>query len=134
MSHKVSVCIPTYNRKDYLKEAIESVFAQKYKDYEVVVVDDGSTEGTEEMLKAAGYSVRYHWQKNSVDAAARNKLIELAPGQFIAFLGSDDLYFSDTLERLVTVAQTEKDMVVVYGPYVAIDENGDICERKKTAI
>ncbi len=46
MSPKVSVCIPTYNRKDYLKEALESVFAQTYKDYEVVIVDDGSTDGT----------------------------------------------------------------------------------------
>jgi glycosyltransferase involved in cell wall biosynthesis len=54
----VSICIPTYNRKDYLKETLASVFAQTYKDYEVVVVDDGSTDGTEEMIKASGYNVR----------------------------------------------------------------------------
>jgi glycosyltransferase involved in cell wall biosynthesis len=51
MSPKVSICIPTYNRKDYLKETLDSVFTQTYRDYEVVIVDDGSTDGTEEMIK-----------------------------------------------------------------------------------
>lgn len=50
----VSICIPTYNRKDYLKETLTSVFAQTYKDYEVVIVDDGSTDGTKQVLKYAG--------------------------------------------------------------------------------
>ena len=86
MPPKVSVCIPTYNRKDYLKEALESVFAQTYKNYEVVIVDDGSTDGTEDMLKDADYDVRYYWQKNSGDAAARNKSIELAQGKSITFI------------------------------------------------
>jgi glycosyltransferase involved in cell wall biosynthesis len=59
---KVSICIPTFNRKHYLLEALASVFAQTYKDYEVVVVDDGSTDGTETMLKSTGYPLRYYWQ------------------------------------------------------------------------
>lgn len=67
----VSVCIPTYNRKDYLKETLQSVFAQTYKDYEVVIVDDGSTDGTEEMIKTADYKVRYYWQENVGEAAAK---------------------------------------------------------------
>ena len=58
MAPKVSVLVPTYNRKVYLREALESVFAQTYKDYEIVIVDDGSTDGTEEMLNEGGYNVR----------------------------------------------------------------------------
>lgn len=128
---KVSICIPTYNRKDYLMHTLDSVFAQTYKDYEVVVVDDGSTDGTEEMIKNVGYDVRYYWQENRGDAAARNRLVELAKGEFIAFLDSDDLYFPNSLERLITATETKKDMVAVYGPYEAIDKDGNVYKRKK---
>jgi len=71
MSPKVSVCVPTYNRKDYLKQTLESVFAQTYKDYEIVIVDDGSTDGTENMVKQLGYPLTYYWQKNRGDASVR---------------------------------------------------------------
>jgi glycosyltransferase involved in cell wall biosynthesis len=126
MNPKVSICVPTYNRKDYLKETLDSVFAQTYKDYEVVVVDDGSTDGTAEMLKQSNYSVRYHWQKNSGDAAARNKMIELAQGEFITFIDSDDLLMHDAVERMMNAMEAEGGDVIVYGPYQRIDENGHI--------
>jgi len=83
---KVSICVPTYNRKDYLKETLESILAQTYKDYEIVIVDDGSTDGTEDMIKELGVPITYHWQENSGDAAARNKLIKLARGQLMAHM------------------------------------------------
>ncbi len=127
----VSICIPTYNRKDYLKETLASVFAQTYKDYEVVIVDDGSTDGTEEMIKNAGYDVRYYWQQNAGDATARNKLIELAQGQFITFLDSDDLLMPDAIERMVNVMNAEPQNVVVYGGYLRIDEHGNLCGHSK---
>ena len=95
----VSVCIPTYNRKTYLRETLQSVFAQTYKDYEIVVVDDGSTDGTDQMIKGPGYKVRYCWQENAGDAAARNKLIELAQSKFITFVDSDELLIQNTVER-----------------------------------
>ena len=57
---KVSVCIPIFNRKEYLQQALESVYAQTYKDYEVIIVDDGSTDGTEDMVKSSGYDIRYN--------------------------------------------------------------------------
>jgi glycosyltransferase involved in cell wall biosynthesis len=133
MSPKVSICIPTYNRKDYLKETLDSVFAQTYKDYEVVIVDDGSTDGTETMVKSAGYPLRYYWQENRGDAASRNKLLELARGEFITFLDSDDLLMPDAVERMMKIMEAEGGDVIVYGPYLRIDENGNVygrCMRK----
>ncbi len=130
---KVSICVPTYNRKDYLKETLDSILAQTYKDYEIVIVDDGSTDGTEDMIKQLGVPVTYHWQENGGDAAARNKLIELASGQYISFIDSDDLLFPDAIERLVEVMETETEDVVAYGSYVRIDQDGKVygkCKRK----
>jgi len=127
----ISICIPTYNRREYLKQTLASIFAQTYKDFEVVIVDDGSTDGTEQMLKEADYPVRYHWQKNSGDASARNKLIELAQGEYITFLDSDDLLMPDAIERMIVAINSVREDVIVYGPYMAIDENGNICKRKR---
>ncbi|MFZ0035229.1 MAG: glycosyltransferase [Sedimentisphaerales bacterium] len=127
----VSVCIPTYNRRDYLKETLQSVFAQTYKDYEIVIVDDGSTDGTGEMIKQLGYNVRYHWQRNGGDAAARNKLIELAVGKYITFLDSDDLMVPDAIERMTAVMQKETEPVIVYGPYLRMDQHGNIIGKSK---
>jgi glycosyltransferase involved in cell wall biosynthesis len=127
----VSVCIPTYNRKDYLKETLQSVFAQTYKDYEVVIVDDGSTDGTGEMIKQLGYNVRYHWQRNGGAAAAKNKLIELAIGEYITLLDSDDLLVPDAIERMAAVMQREAEPVIVYGPYLRIDRRGSVIGKNK---
>jgi len=127
----VSVCIPTYNRKDYLKETLLSVFAQTYKDYEIVIVDDGSTDGTEEMIKQLGRNIRYHWRENAGDAAARNKLIELAAGKYITFLDSDDLLAPDAVERMTSVMQQQTEPVIVYGPYLRIDRHGNVTGRDK---
>jgi len=128
---KVSVCIPTYNRKDYLKEALESVFAQTYKDFEVVIVDDGSTDGTEDMLKDAGYDVRYCWAEHIGQAAARNKLIELAQGEYITFLDSDDLLFPNAVQKLMDVIDSYSSEVVAYGSHIGIDENGKRLRTKQ---
>lgn len=127
----VSVCIPTYNREKLLKETLDSVFAQTYRDFEVVIVDDGSTDGTKQMLQNCGYNVRYHRQENQGDAAARNKLIELAQGKYITFLDSDDLLFADSLQRMIDAVPKDREDVIVYGPYAAIDENGRPLYRKK---
>ena len=134
MNPKVSICIPTFNRKDYLRETVESLFAQTYKDYEIVIVDDGSTDGTGDLIKSAGIeNLRYHWQENKGDAAARNKLIGLARGEFITFIDSDDLLTDDAIERMVDVMEAEEGKVIVYGPYLRIDEKGHVygrCKRK----
>ncbi len=130
---KVSICIPTYNRKSYLRETLDSILAQTYKDYEIVIVDDGSTDGTEDMIKRLALPVKYCWQKNSGDAAARNKLIELAQGKYISFIDSDDLLMPNAIERMVNAIEAENDDVIVYGSYYRINQNGEVygrCKRK----
>jgi len=131
---RVSICIPTYNRKDYIVETLKSVFAQTYKDYEVIIVDDGSIDGTEEMIKKAAYpNLRYCWQENAGEAAARNKLVSMAQGEFITFIDSDDLLMPDAVERMAKVMIDEGGDVVVYGPYLRIDSDGNVigrCRRK----
>ncbi|HUW18479.1 MAG TPA: glycosyltransferase [Sedimentisphaerales bacterium] len=127
----VSICIPTYNRKGYLRETLDSVFAQTYKDYEVVIADDGSTDGTEEMVKNSGYDVRYYWHENRGEPATCNRLIELAQGGYISFVHSDDLLVPDAIERMVNVMNNEAGDVVVYGNYFRIDEHGKIGGQSK---
>ncbi len=128
---KVSICIPTYNRKDFLKETIDSIFSQTYKDYEIIIVDDGSTDGTEEMIKNYDFPIIYQWQSNRGDAFSRNKLIDLANGKYISFVDSDDLLVPDALERMIQVMDKEKETVIVYGAYYRTDEKGKICGRCK---
>ncbi len=121
---KISICIPTYNRKNILPFAIESVLAQSYKDYEIVVVDDGSTDGTEEMIKASGYDLRYYKVEHIGQQPCRNKLIELAKGEYIAFLDSDDVLFPYALEILIDAINKNGPDVIAYGPYIGMDESG----------
>jgi len=130
---KVSICIPTYNRKEYLRETIDSILAQTFKDYEIVIVDDGSTDGTETMLKQLGIPLVYQWQENGGDAAARNKLIELAQGEYISFIDSDDLLMPDAIERMFNAIEVQSDDVIVYGSYYRINKKGHTyskCKRK----
>jgi glycosyltransferase involved in cell wall biosynthesis len=96
---KVSVVIPTYERKEKAPTAIRSVLGQTFSDLEIVVVDDGSTDGTGEALKEAfGDRIRYYAQTNQGVSAARNRGIEEARGEWIAFLDSDDYWEKDKLE------------------------------------
>ncbi|MGH7963598.1 MAG: glycosyltransferase family 2 protein [Candidatus Binatia bacterium] len=96
----VSVIIPTYNRRDVIREAIASVLAQTYQDFELIVVDDGSEDGTAEAVcKVVG--VRYLYQSNRGVSAARNCGVALSNGELLAFLDSDDTWQPQKLESQV---------------------------------
>lgn len=102
----VSIVIPTFNRKHWLRAAIESVFSQDYQNFEIVVVDDGSTDGTREDLKdlMARSDVKYIYQANTGrPAAARNRGIHEANGSVLVFLDSDDLLLPDSISRRLNV-------------------------------
>ncbi|MCX7013771.1 MAG: glycosyltransferase family A protein [Candidatus Sumerlaeota bacterium] len=97
----VSVVIPTYNRFRWVPEAIDSVLAQTFKDFEVIVVDDGSTDNTRETLLRYGDRIRYLHQDNAGVSAARNRGILEARGEWITFLDSDDVWLPNRLAVLV---------------------------------
>ncbi|MFT4857121.1 MAG: glycosyltransferase involved in cell wall biosynthesis [Algoriphagus sp.] len=100
----ISVIIPTYNRITYLIEAVESCIAQSYANIEVLIIDDGSTDGTEETLnrllkeKWKNKPIKYFRQNNAGASAARNQGLQLSKGQYIQFLDSDDMLFPRKIE------------------------------------
>ena len=95
----VSVVIPTYNRSALLLNAIKSVLRQTYTDYELIVIDDGSTDDTRERLKPYMGRIRYFYQENTGASAAQNAGIQVARGKWIAILASDDIWHPTKLER-----------------------------------
>ena len=132
---KVSICIPTFNRMDYLKETLASVFAQTFQDYEVMVIDDGSTDGTREMIESLSLPVNYIYQENAGTSACRNRFIDLARGEYLAFLDSDDLYYPDSIERLYGSIEPYGGKACAYGGYIRIDQAGrEMATRPKMAV
>ena len=110
-SVKVSVIMPAYNSEVYIRESIDSVLAQTFADFELIVVDDGSTDTTTAIAESYSDSrIRLIRQPNRGVSVARNTGLEASQGQFITFLDSDDLYYPDflkTLHRLIQSNQTE---------------------------
>lgn len=104
---KVSVIIPTYNRAELLKQAIASVLAQTYGDFELIIVDDGSTDDTKSVVESIGDNrIKYIWQTNQQRCVARNAGIAAAEGEYLAFLDSDDLWLPKKLElQLAAIEQ-----------------------------
>ena len=95
---RVSVVIPCYNNKPYLRECLDSVLNQTLTDYEVILIDDGSTDGTSEIIQSYLPRIKYLRQPNQGPAAARNAGIEAASGEYIAFQDADDLWYPEKLE------------------------------------
>lgn len=107
MNPKISVVIPTYNRADKVRKAIESVLAQGFSDLEVIVVDDGSSDGTKQVLNEEyGDRIRYFFQRNQGASVARNRGVAEARGEWIAFLDSDDLWETEKLECQLKALET----------------------------
>ncbi len=106
MAPIVSVVIPTFNRSTLLINAIESVLAQTYKDYEIIVIDDGSTDDTREKLRPYMERVRYFYQDNRGASAAQNKGIGVARGKWVSILASDDVWLPTKLENQLRAIAT----------------------------
>lgn len=124
---KVSVVIPTYNYAHFLREAIESVLAQTFRDFEVIVVDDGSTDNTPEVVAQFGDRVQYIRQANQGPNAARNTGVLAARGEFIALLDADDLWLPDKLSRQVALADTRPEAGLIYSGMLLFDsESGAV--------
>ena len=98
----VSVIIPTFNRAYLLGRAVESVLSQTYNNYEIIVVDDGSDDGTGEIIESFNKRVRFFRIPHSGVSKARNTGIEKAKGDWISFLDSDDYWLPQKLEKQMT--------------------------------
>ena len=120
----VSVVIPTYNMAAYVGQAIDSVLAQTFHDFEIVVVDDGSTDGTPELLAQYGPRVRVLRQPNRGGAGALNAGIRAGRGEWIAWLSADDLWEPRKLEKEVEAARRFPHAALVYTDYVYVDASG----------
>lgn len=117
-SPTVTVVVPTYNRADILGETLDSIAAQTFTDWECIVVDDGSTDRTSEVVArycARDERFRCVRQENSSAARARNRGLSMARGDFVCFLDSDDLFAADRLEWQVRALRDDPQAVLVYG-------------------
>jgi len=111
----ISVIIPVYNGERYLSEAIESTLSQTFLPIEVIVVDDGSTDSSAKVAKRFGKSVQYVFQSNNGTGVARNQGINLATGDFFAFIDQDDLWVEDKLDRQMSVFTAYPEAEMVFG-------------------
>lgn len=112
----VSVIIPFYNNIIWLEEAVDSVYAQTYSNYEIIVVNDGSKENVDEFVKKYP-NIRYYFQDNNGAGSARNKGISVAKGKYIAFLDSDDLWLPEKLDRQVSYMEKHPELTWAHCSY-----------------
>jgi glycosyltransferase involved in cell wall biosynthesis len=124
-SPQLSVIIPTYNCDRYLGQALDSVFSQSYRDYEVIVVDDGSTDHTATLLRSYGSRVQAIHQTNQGVAVARNHGIQAARGEWVAFLDADDFLLPDKLEKRMAIATAQPHLGMIHSGWQRVNSQGE---------
>ena len=127
----ISVVIPSYNRKDFLKRSIDSAINQTKKPLEIIVVDDGSTDGTETMIKSDYDFVKFIKQKNKGVSAARNIGIKVSIGEWICFLDSDDEWKKDKLEKQINAMKSNPGYKFFHSNEIWIKNGLRINQKKK---
>ena len=120
----VSIVIPAFNAERFLAEAVESALSQTLRALEIIVVDDGSTDGTARIAMGFGDQIRYLHQPNSRQAAARNRGIREARGELLAFLDADDVWRRDKLQKQLAVLERHPSAGLVYSGIEVIDADG----------
>lgn len=125
----VSVAIPAHNAEATVAEAIESVLAQTYRPIEVIVVDDGSTDGTRDVLQRFGGRIRAVHQENQGIAAARNAGLRAARGDFIALMDADDVCLAERLAVQVACLQAMPQVVLCCSEFSAFNAGGEVSAR-----
>ena len=127
---RVSVVIPTYNRAGFVREAIASVLEQDYPDVELIVVDDGSRDGTAAVVGSFGPAAQYLWQENRGVSAARNRGVAASTGEFIAFLDSDDLWLPHKVSEQVAYFEAHPELQACHTDEVWIRRGVRVNERR----
>ena len=120
---KVSIIIPAYNQEQFVTQAVDSALAQTYPNVEVIVIDDGSTDGTRDVLANYGKKIKYIHQQNKGLAGARNTGILAAQGDYLLFLDSDDIIPPSKLELQVPLLETQPEFGLVYSAWQCVNED-----------
>lgn len=130
----VSVIIPVYNASNYIDRTLNSVFSQTYKNIEIIIVDDCSTDDTAKIIKEyekTHSEIIYYLQEKNMGAGyARNKALELAKGQYVAFLDSDDLWMRDKIQRQLKLMKN-RNCVFCYAAIEMINEKDKVIKKKR---
>lgn len=130
---KVSVIIPTYNNSQYIVEALNSVLLQTYRDFEVIIVDDGSTDNTYKnitgIITAHPNLLKYIYQENRGLPSARNIGIKNSCGEYIALLDSDDAWLTNKLEQTINNLEENSEISMVYSDMYLVNRQGDILHK-----
>ena len=124
MQPLVSVIIPTHNRAEFVVEAVQSALDQTYDNLEIIVVDDGSTDHTSQILGRYQGKLRYIYQEHAERSTARNNGFENSRGDYIAFLDSDDIWLPQKIERQIAVFENDPEIGVVYSEAEFVDKDG----------
>lgn len=130
--NKISIIIPVYNGSNYLKEAIDSALNQTYKEIEIIVVNDGSTDKgkTKKIAKSYGNKIKYYKKRNGGVASALNYGIKKSTGDYISWLSHDDLYKSNKIEEeMILLNKLENKNSIIFSDYEFIDENDETLEN-----
>ena len=122
----VNVIIHTYNNERFIAETVESVLNQTYKDYEIIVVDDGSVDGTRDALIPYMQKIRYHYKENGGIASAKNAGIGLSQAEFVAFLDHDDLWVPDKLQLQMEHFNENPQIGLVYAKYTSFRDGKEL--------
>ncbi|MGL5059129.1 MAG: glycosyltransferase [Microcoleus sp.] len=121
---QVSVIIPAYNAARYIVQAVESVLSQTFTNLEIIVVDDGSTDDTHQVLQPYLNRIRYIYQENQGVAFARNQACQLAKGEFLAFLDADDYFLPEKLEKQIACFKADPALDMVQTGWLIVGETG----------
>ncbi|MCU1260510.1 MAG: glycosyl transferase, family 2, partial [Bryobacterales bacterium] len=124
----VSILVPAYNAGPWIRQCLDSALAQTYSATEVIVVDDGSTDGTAEAVRSYGNRVRFIESPHEGGNAARNKLLELARGEWLQYLDADDYLLPHKVADQMKRVEQNLDLDIVYSPVILRDE-GNGSER-----
>ena len=127
----ISVIIPTFNRAHLIKEAVDSVLSQDIRGYdvEVLVIDDGSSDNTRDVLRVYGDRIRYVFQENSGAGVARNRGLREAKGKWITFLDSDDRWLPYKLSLQIAIIEKIPDCKVLYGNFRVFNQDGILFDK-----
>ena len=132
MKPKISAMILTRNRKEFLREAIKGVLSQTYKDFEVIIIDNGSTDGTEEVVKEFDDErIVYLRNEKNFHPGALNQMVDLAKGEYIAICDDDDISLPERFEKSVEFLEKNPDVSMIGGGVVFIDKEGMETRRFK---